>query len=467
MIQYFITFDRENQLVKVKIEYKQINSDKIQLFLPLWRPGRYQAQNFPKNILNFSAKDENKELSWTKVTTHCWEVDTKDISNCNISYSYYANEINAGTSYVNASLIYINPVNLIMFRKEDFNQAFSLQLSGIDTDALVSCGLVHTRSEDSIAFSPQDYYHIFDSPIIISKDLVEHRFKVYDIPFHFWIYGQYSIDIEKLLSDLQQTAKYQIDLFGEFPEKEYHYQLIIPTFSYYHGVEHRNSTVMVLSDNGWVTEESYNELLGLASHELFHCWNIVKIRPQELLPYDYTRENYFTTCFVAEGFTTYFGDRTLYDSGVFTTEEYRHELETLFRRHFEKHDHASQSLLESSFDLWVDGYEPGVPNKKVSVYHKGAIITLILDTMIKEKFQGKRSMEDVMKALYKEFGDLSKGYTYEDIIRVCETVYDGDLKDFFKEFVAGNMPVFDETKKAVKSLNMVLSRNEGIIRVSL
>jgi predicted metalloprotease with PDZ domain len=217
---------------------------------------------------------------------------------------------------------------------------------------------------------------------------------------------------------------------------------------------------MVLGEQGVLTENSYLDLLGLASHELFHAWNIAKIRPKELLPYDYTKENYFTTCFVAEGFTTYFGDRTLYDSGVFSSEQYKHELETTFKRHFYDSDHASQSLLESSFDLWVDGYEKGTPNKKVSVYHKGAIATLILDAMIRRKFSNKKSMENVMQKLYLEFGNLNKGYSYEDIKRICEEVFEGDLSTYFKNVIEGNTPIFELTQEATLSMGWTLLKTD-------
>jgi predicted metalloprotease with PDZ domain len=121
-------------------------------------------------------------------------------------------------------------------------------------------------------------------------------------------------------------------------------------------------------------EGLYADLLGVSSHELFHAWNIIRIRPKEMLPYDFTKENYFRTCFVAEGCTTYYGDLFLKRAGVFNDETYIKELQVYMKRHFENSAHATQSLTDSSFDLWLDGYEKGIPNRKVSVYHKGALV---------------------------------------------------------------------------------------------
>lgn len=136
-------------------------------------------------------------------------------------------------------------------------------------------------------------------------------------------------------------------------------------------------------------EGLYTDLLGVSSHELFHAWNIIRIRPQELLPYDFTKENYFTTCFVAEGVTTYYGDLFLRRSGIFDDVAYYRELQVYMKRHFENNRDAQQSLAESSWDLWLDGYEKGIPKRKVSVYHKGALVALILDITIRKNHQHK------------------------------------------------------------------------------
>lgn len=458
MFQYFFSFDREKHLVTIEILIENIKNETVTLHLPAWRPGRYQLQNFAKNVLNFSATGNHAALSWFKTSVNTWQIQTTQNETIKVKYDYYSNELNAGSSLVNTDMIYLNPVNICMF--EDIDSQFTVTLNLPDTvNYKVATGLPYKKQKNSIIFTPESYYTFFDSPLVISSQLSHYTFEANEIPFHFWIEGNYDLDTPRLLNDLKKIAEYQIGIFGKFPEKEYHFILIVPYGSYYHGVEHANSTIMVLGEQGFLQQNSYVDLLGLASHELFHTWNIAKIRPKELLPYDYTQPNYFNTCFVAEGYTTYFGDRVLLDSGVFTLEEYRHELETTFKRHFIESDNASQSLLESSFDLWVDGYEKGTPNKKVSVYHKGAIATLILDGMIREKWQNTRSMEDVLRQLYLEFGDLSKGYTYDDIVRICEDVYEGNLQAYFSAVIEGNLPVLNLTQKAVAFLGFYLTQD--------
>lgn len=462
MIQYFFSFIPENRLIEIKILIPKVQEKNLNLHLPAWRPGRYQLQNFAKNILNFTAKNQNGELlQWKKTKKNVWTVADTFEKDLEVTYHYFANELNAGSCFINQNFIYINPVNLCLYQPKEINKSFEVTIDRQNADYQLACGIQHTNESNAFKLQPEDFHHFFDSPFIISKGIFHEKFEVDDVIFNIWIEGDFKIDSQKLVDDLKKIAESQIQIFGTFPEKDYHFLLIVPEQTYYHGVEHRNSTVMVLGENGTLPENYYNDLLGLASHELFHTWNIAKIRPKELLPYNYDEENYFETCFVAEGFTTYYGDKILFESGVITYDEYLHELETTFRRHFEEADHAAQSLLESSFDLWVDGYEKGTPNKKVSVYSKGAIVAMILDLKIRQKFREKKSLDDVMKLLWKKFGDMKRGYTYHDIQKICEKVYGESLKEYFEITIESNVSIFDYTNDHLSYLGLKLIWKEN------
>src|SRR6476469_7455228 len=191
---------------------------------------------------------------------------------------------------------------------------------------------------------------------------------------------------------------------------------ILP-FKHYHGVEHNNSTVIVLGPAAQLmTEALYKELLGVSCHELFHTWNIKQIRPAEMLPYDFTRDNYFRTCYIAEGITTYYGEYLLARAWVRTAEQYFQELNIVLRKHFDDYGRFNLSLADASVDLWLDGYKPGVPDRKVSVYHKGALVALLLDLTLRRLSHHERSLDDVMRRLWLEFGQPGIGYTEDDYI---------------------------------------------------
>ncbi len=462
MIQYFFSFSPINHLVWIEIQYPPTPANTMHLQLPAWRPGRYQLQNFAKNIVNFGASDQNNNtLTWKKTSKNTWSVNTTPNLPTKVRYSYYANELNAGSSFVNHELVYINPVNLCMYLVADINKPVSLLL---DSNIPVA-GADFERKNGYLKRTFSSYYELFDTPFIISADIQLYTYTSHGVPFHIWIWGNHNLNTQKLIADFSQFTNYQIERFGKFPEKEYHFLWIIPYHSYYHGVEHATSTVMILGNNGTFDNDSYMDLLSLASHELYHAWNIAKIRPKELLPYDYTQENYFETCFVAEGVTTYMGDLVLLESGTISTNQYLYELETTFRRHFDEADNASQSLLESSFDLWVDGYEKGVPNKKVSVYQKGAVAALILDYLLRNK-NGK-TLHDVMLLMYQRFGNLTIGYTYQDYIDTAEEVYGGTLHHYFKKIIAGTASPFAETQEALLYFGYQLNRTDNSISITL
>jgi len=196
--------------------------------------------------------------------------------------------------------------------------------------------------------------------------------------------------------------------------------------------------------------------LGVSSHELFHAWNICKIRPQEMMPYDLTQENYFETGFVVEGVTTYFGDLFLAQSGVFSATEYIKELGAVLKRHFEQDGRAVQSLLESSYDLWLDGYTPSIPDRRVSIYQKGALVALLLDLTIRLKHQHQKSLNDVMKLMWERYGKTGIGYTLGDYRTVCELVYGDSLKVYFDECIAGASPLENMTAALLSEVGLDL-----------
>jgi predicted metalloprotease with PDZ domain len=426
-----------SRLLEVDFLLTAISSPTVDLQLPSWRPGRYEIQNFAKNIQRFEIFDQNgKPLAFQKITKDRWRVQTEGVSELTARYSYYSNTINAGTSYADERMLYINPVNLCLYADDRLREPCTLELT-IPDDWQVACGMSQTAPNTLIA---ADFYELVDCPLIASPDLQHLTYEVDETLFHLWICGNIKPDWERIRHDFSRFSETQIRLFGDFPEKDYHFlTLILPT-SHYHGVEHRNSTMLVLGPND-EGEGLYTDLLGVSSHELFHTWNIIRIRPVELLPYNFTRETYFTTCFVAEGVTTYYGDLILRRANVFNDAAYWKELQVLLKRHFEPSGRSFQSLAESSWDLWLDGYEKGVPNRKVSVYYKGATVALILDLHIRRKWNHARSLDDVMRIMWERFGKPFVGYTLEEYRAITEEVAGEPLDWYYDRCIFGNEPL--------------------------
>jgi predicted metalloprotease with PDZ domain len=269
------------------------------------------------------------------------------------------------------------------------------------------------------------------------------------VKFAIDVVGSRQALTKKLIDAYEKFTQTQLDWMGHFPVKEYQYMLWVCPSPYYHGVEHTKSTMMVM---GPPDRDAYEDLIGLGSHELFHVWNIATIRPAELFPYSYDRETPFSTGWVVEGITTYLGDWFLYESGVWTRQEYLAGLLGNLKLHFDRDAQAQQSLEESSIDLWLDGYGASLPNKRVSIYYKGAVVALALD--LKLQARNGKSLRDVMMAMNAEFGQLKKGYTKDDFIRICEEIYGDSLQDFFRDYVERSTDITTDLQETLAKLGM-------------
>ena len=438
--------------IAVEARLFNITTVEVELQLPAWRPGRYELQQFAKNIQRFEIVDSGgKPLPFRKTTKDRWRVQTNGATELIARYNYYAllttpNQLNAGTSFISDTLLYVNPVNLCLYAEGRIDEPCTLELA-IPANWTVACGLSTAPAQtDARLLWASDFYELVDCPLIAAPVLQHSQYELKGIQFHVWVQGgrrtdgNLTFDASRIIDDFSRFSAKQLDLYGDFPERNYHFLTLVLPVPYYHGVEHRNSTVLVLgpTDEG---EGLYQDLLGVSSHELFHAWNIIRIRPVELLPYDFTQENYFDTCFVAEGVTTYYGDLMLRQSGVFADEAYLKELQVLFKRHFENNGRAFQSLVESSWDLWLDGYDKGVPDRKVSVYHKGAIAALILDLHIRRLTDHARSLDDIMQRMWQQFGKPFIGYTLADYRAVTEAVAGESLNWYYDMCIFGNQPL--------------------------
>jgi predicted metalloprotease with PDZ domain len=160
-----------------------------------------------------------------------------------------------------------------------------------------------------------------------------------------------------------------------------------------------------------------------------------------MLPYDFSKENFFETGYVAEGFTTYYGDLFLARGGSIDPENYLKRLNKYIIRHFDNGGRFNRSLAESSIDLWLDGYEDGIPARKVSIYVKGAIVALMLDLQLLAESQGATRLDDLMKYLWSRFGDNKKGYTTNDLLQGLQSISGKDYSGFIELYVYGCEPV--------------------------
>ena len=451
-MKYIVSYQNPNNHY-IDIEYiiDHVSVDKLEVQLPAWRPGRYELGNFAKNVQKWEAFDGNGEsLISKKLTKDLWEVETKGSDTVCIKYNYFANEINAGSSYLDDKQLYVNGVNCFLYIPERINEACELELK-IPSDYEVASGLDETTKHNFVC---KNFHELVDTPFIASNSLQHHSYTLSGVKFHLWFQGECKPNFEILESDFRKFGIAQINAFGDFPVEEYHFLFQILTHRTYHGVEHSNSTVIslgpsydIMKEDGW-----YNELLGVSSHELYHTWNVKQIRPIEMFPYDYAKENYTELGYIDEGVTTYFGDKFLLTAGVFDWKQYAKTFDSLLARHFNNFGVNNYSVAQSSFDTWLDGYVKGAPGRKGSIYTEGALIAFMTDVFILESTNNKKSLNDVMKTLYADFAKMDKGVTDTDYKSVIEKVAGASYDEIYNNFLHG---VTDYTEKLKTSLNYI------------
>lgn len=417
--------------IQITISFESIKKNPV-LKIPSWRPGRYMLQNYAANVRDCGAMDQNDtSLYVKKVNKNSWTIQAEAGTAITFTYLYYCRQMDAGGCWSDPELFYINPIACLMAVDEQENWHCSLKLN-LPPSFIIKTGM---PKETDSTYKADSFLALSDFPIMASPALTTLSYTVQGIPFYIHSTVDASYYPSTILKDFEAFTTAQIKDFGTFPEKEYHFQLLIMPYQHYHGVEHRNSTVICLGPANDVKEKLYPELIGICSHELYHTWNICKIRPSEMEPYNLFEAQYFKTGFVAEGITTYLGDYYVALSRVFTKKWYQDELNILLKRHFYSFGNHHLSIADSSFDLWVDGYDPGIPNRKVSIYVKGAIVAFLMDAAIRKSTSNTSTLRDMMLSLWNSYKAEGKGYTEESIATLFHSITSNQYVEDFNRWV--------------------------------
>ena len=458
MINYNISYQKPHKhLIDFELITSTKNKEKIQFQLSAWRPGRYELADFAQNIINWQAYNEKDEkLSFKKITKDLWEVECKNCNEIKIIYNFYANQLDAGACFLDEYQLYINPVHCMFYITDRMNDEYRLNMN-LPNDYTIASSMSQTGN----VLNVKGYDLLAESPIICSNSLQHDTYCISGITFNLWFQGKCQPDWGKLKKDFTAFTKSQIHHFGGFPVDEYHYFFQITPYRSYHGVEHTKNTVLLLGPGNEIMDKRYEDLLGVCSHELYHTWNIKAIRPIEMYPYDYTKENYFRTGFVAEGVTTYMGDLMLYNSGVFNWKEFVKTQNQNLERHLMNYGRYNLSVADSGFDNWLDGYKLGAPNRKTSIYPDAALCMLMVDIEIIKNSNGKNSLHSVMKELYQEFALKSRGYSENDFENLCVKYGGTKVEEIFKNHIYGTKNYIPSLENALNLVGIELKEKKN------
>ena len=424
------------------------------LVMPVWTPGSYLIREFARNVQDFAASTAaNQPLKWEKTNKNTWRVVTNGARDWHATYRVYANELSVRTSELNSAHAFWNNANLLMYLEGFLNSPSTVHVLAPDVWK-VATGLPAVLGQKN-TFRAENFDVLYDSPFEASnfKTLV---FNVKGIPHRIVIDGEGNYDPERMRRDVQKIVETQVEVMGgEIPYRDYTFILHLRANAG-GGLEHLNSTALGYPRFGFkiqtgdratsaspaattTVERDYRGFLSLVSHEFFHLWNVKRIRPDALGPFDYTKENYTKLLWVAEGITDYYADLLVRRAGLITENEYLTATARAIQTLQNTPGRKEQTVEDSSFDTWIKFYrqDENSINSQVSYYDKGSILGLLLDLEIRQRSKNAKSLDDVLRYLYVEFFKKNRNYTPPDFQKACELMAGSSLEDFFNRYVRG------------------------------
>ncbi|SEM59459.1 Predicted metalloprotease, contains C-terminal PDZ domain [Olivibacter domesticus] len=445
-IKFEVSFkEPQAHYVEVQMEIKDVSKDYIDVKMPVWAPGSYLVREFSKNVEGFRAKTvSGGELGVQKMTKNTWRITTGKEKTVLVNYRVYAFEVSVRTSFVDASHAFLSPTGIFMYPDGQVKRPAEVTIKPFKTWSRVSTGLTPV-DQKQFTYTATDFDVLFDSPIEVGNQDV-FNFTAAGVNHEVAMYGGGNYDKERLSADMAKIVESATAVFGENPNE--HYVFIVHNYqSGGGGLEHLNSTVLGASRFAYGTENGYKSFLSLVAHEYFHLWNIKRLRPVTLGPFDYDKENYTTDLWIGEGFTAYYDNLLVRRAGFYTEDAYLQLLASDIAAVENRPGNLVQPLSESSFDAWIKYYrqDENSVNSIVSYYNKGALMAMMMDLKILKATNGEKGLDDVMKAAYNEFyKKRAKGFTDQEFKSIAEKVAGISLDDVYEMVNSASSPDYNK-----------------------
>lgn len=407
--------------------------------IPAWRPGRYILQDYAAGVSSFAAKSQDgKALQWHKTDNNTWRVTNPDAGNITISYDFYANVMDAGSSVLNREMAYFNGANLFMHVRDRYDASCNLKVTSMPADWKIGSALHKTGVHNE--FRADSYHDLVDAPTIISPNLLTLETEINKVKYYLHFQGEFRGGEEtqqSILENVEKIIREQEAIFGEVPMEEYHFLYLLLPYNMRHAVEHKYSACFTLPDATCNSAESASGMYGITSHEFFHLWNVKRIRPAALWPYDYQQEAYTTLHWFTEGVTEYYTNLALVRAGVIDQEKYFSIISRSFARLDNAFANSQISPSQSSFDSWLARSNYSNPHLRTSYYPLGERVGMFLDLKLRADSEGKVTLDDVFAHLYQEKYKKNEGVAEDGIQKACEKLTGMSYEQFFQDHVHG------------------------------
>ncbi|HSB09402.1 MAG TPA: hypothetical protein VLM38_07795 [Blastocatellia bacterium] len=429
----------EARLFHVTADVKHINQLRLDLSLPTWTPGWYTVENYFKNVLRFRVTDaKGNRLEPQMIRKQTWRIDTRGLASIKVEFDYRANVLALNQAKIADDFAFFTGTELFLEAAGHRNSPSSVRFELPSGWRIISA---LDETPDPMTFTAPDYDTLVDCPTEMGKfDVTE--FTVEGKP-HYLVStpaGAFPRDAAgKFAEMLAKVATAQSAIFGGLPYKKYTYFYFFsrPESNAGGALEHLSSHV------AFAYSPNPEALIGTASHEFFHAWNVKRIRPAAMWPYDYSRENETPLLWVSEGFTNYYGYVALYRAGLRDRKQFLQTVQDAVNGVESNEARSYVSPANSSVSTWV-GYDTPVAFG-ISYYTQGQNLGALLDLSILHDTAGAAGLDDVMRALYREFYQRGRGFTTEQMIGIVNRLTKRDYHTFYRKYVSGvEVPPYDQ-----------------------
>uniref|UniRef100_UPI0040478905 M61 family metallopeptidase n=1 Tax=Polaribacter sp. TaxID=1920175 RepID=UPI0040478905 len=431
--EYSLCFENpSSKTYHVSLKITNVQETNLTLKMPSWMPGYYQLMNYADQLQNMQIKDETgRVISFKNPTKNSWLLENVQNKTIILEYDILTKRKFVATSYVDESHAYIVNANTFLYPEKQIQSPVTVKIIPNAAWKDITTGLEKIDGKTN-EFKAADFDILYDSPFLIGNLKELPSFELKGIKHRFIGYDMGNFDEVDFMKKVKAVVKAASDIIGDIPYKEYTFIAIGPGRG---GIEHLNNTTISFNGNGLNNPKGMNTMLNFLAHEYFHHYNVKRIRPFELGPFDYDKGSKTNLLWVSEGLSVYYEYLAVVRAGFKDEATLFADLEANINRHENNPGRLHQSLTQASFRTWKDGpfgTSGDDKNKSISYYEKGPIIGMLLDFTIRNASQNKKSLDDVMRYLYWHYyKELNRGFTDAEFEEACETIAGESLTEVF------------------------------------
>jgi predicted metalloprotease with PDZ domain len=457
-IRYELKFEKPNtHLLDVTMHIDGLSGATADVAIPDWAPGSYYIENYSANVQGFKVRPESggAELKWRKTDSQTWQIDLAGATSITVSYQIFANTLQNNIAQYNDRHVFIGGPSVWMYLVGGKERPAELSID-VPAGWKVATGMEHTGDH---TFRAADYNWFADAPLEISGDIQEKTFQLSGTTYHVIVHDVVGkADFSKFADDLQKTVAQSVAMWQPVagsvgqaaPFKEYYFIFHIwPNTG--GGLEHLNSTQIDFGKDWDSTDPvpGYGDQamlkLFVTSHEFFHAWNVKRLRPLPLGPFDYTQMVHTPSLWISEGLTSYYGALMLVRAGVLEPQKYLDGIARLMTNFDAMPGRKERSIEDTSWDTWysrsVVSQENNLRNTNYSYYDGGQVMGHILDFAIRNATNNQKSLDDWMRLLYSRYALPKPGFQPEDPVRAASEIAGTDLSPLFTKYISGKEPI--------------------------